>query len=152
MTEDELKVFNDKREWILKVNAVFYEKSAAYTNLIMVAGYAAYFALWSNTSALISQCLARISATLMLISVFTFVFWEVTKMIVISLNNKNMAKIALAPNENFESMLQAFLINEQTIMARLTTAWPIILFIAIPTALVAIGIHVWALISANLIN
>ncbi len=88
----------------------------------------------------------------MLISVFTFVFWEVTKMIVISLNNKNMAKIALAPNENFESMLQAFLINEQTIMARLTTAWPIILFIAIPTALVAIGIHVWALISANLIN
>lgn len=151
MTEEELKILNEKREWLLKATSTLYDKSASYTNLVMAAGYAAYFAMWSNTSPLISHCLARVSAALMLTSLLVFIFWEVAKMILISLNNKNLAKVALAPLNEFDSLLQAQQVKELNLMARLAIAWPIVLFIAIPTALIAICIHLWALVSANIV-
>ena len=107
MTGEELKILNEKREWLLKATSTLYDKSTSYTNLIMAAGYAAYFAMWSNTSPLISHRLARVSAALMLTSLLVFIFWEVSKMILISLNNKNLAKVALAPLNEFDSLLQA---------------------------------------------
>lgn len=150
MTEEEMKILNDKRDWLLKATSTLYDKASSYTNLIMAAGYAAYFAMWSNTAPLISHCLARVSAALMLVSLLAFIFWEVAKMILIALNNKNLSKVALAPLNEFDTLLQTHQIKEQKLMTRLAIAWPVMLFIAIPTALIAIGIHIWALISANI--
>ncbi|HEY8085003.1 MAG TPA: hypothetical protein VIE69_05310 [Methylophilaceae bacterium] len=152
MNEEELKALKDRQEWLLKATSLLYDKSASYTNLIMVAGYAAYFAMWSNTVSLISACLARVSAALMLISLITFIFWEVTKMILIALNNKNLAQVSLAPLSEFQSMLQAQQLKENRLMARLAKAWPTVLFIAIPTAFIAIFIHICALVGANILR
>ena len=150
MTEEEIKTLNDKRDWLLKATSTLYDKSASYTNLVMAAGYAAYFAMWSNTVSLISHCLARTSAILMLISLMVFIFWEVAKMVLIGLNNKNLAKVALAPFNEFDALLQAHQIKEHTLNARLAIAWPLVLIIAIPTAFIALCIHLLALISANI--
>ena len=150
MTEEEIKILNDKREWMLKATSTLYDKAASYTNLVMAAGYAAYFAMWSNTVSLISHCLARTSAILMLISLMVFIFWEVAKMVLIGLNNKNLAKVALAPLNEFDALLQAHQIKEHTLNARLALTWPLVLIIAIPTAFIALSIHLWALVSANI--
>lgn len=37
-----------KIEEIVKIMAALYDKAAAYTNLIIIAGYAAFFAVWGN--------------------------------------------------------------------------------------------------------
>lgn len=33
---------------VVKIMAALYDKAAAYSNLIIIAGYAAFFAVWSN--------------------------------------------------------------------------------------------------------
>ncbi len=149
MNEKELKIINQQREWILKLHTVFYEKSSAYTNLIMAAGYASYFALWSNTRDLISDDLARVSAASMLISLTIFVSWEITKMISSGLNSRGLAKIVLAPLDEFDGLVQDFTQKDELRTARLASTWPLVLFITIPTALVADSILLWALISPN---
>jgi len=150
MTEEEIKILNDKRDWWLKATSTLYDKAASYTNLVMAAGYAAYFAMWSNTVSLISHYLARTSAILMLISLMVFIFWEVTKMVLIGLNNKYLAKVALAPLDEFDALLQAHQTKEHKLNARLAVAWPFVLIVAVPTAFIALGIHLWALVSANI--
>ena len=48
----DLQVEQDKRkEEIVKIMAALYDKAAAYTNLIIIAGYAAFFAVWGNVKA-----------------------------------------------------------------------------------------------------
>jgi hypothetical protein len=40
-----------KIENVVKIMAALYDKAAAYMNLIIIAGYAAFFAVWANVKA-----------------------------------------------------------------------------------------------------
>jgi hypothetical protein len=54
---------------------------AAYTNLVIAAGYAAYFALWSTLKGDLPSWLYALSGMLMTLSLLTFMVWEIMKMI-----------------------------------------------------------------------
>jgi hypothetical protein len=54
-----------------------YEKMTAYTNLLMVAGYAGFFALWQMSKDFLTKTETLSAALLTLISLAIFVFFEI---------------------------------------------------------------------------
>src|SRR5688572_24995575 len=68
-------------EALTKIISASYEKAVAYTNVVLVAGYASFFALWSSTKPVLSDSLAIAAALLMTFSATIFVLFELYKMI-----------------------------------------------------------------------
>ena len=75
---------NEEREQIdlfiesqLKLMSETFEKSTNYTNLLLVAGYAGFFALWQVTREFLSKGQVLWSALLMLISIVIFIVYEI---------------------------------------------------------------------------
>ncbi|GLH20055.1 hypothetical protein BR1R3_27970 [Pseudomonas atacamensis] len=52
---------------------------ASYTNLIMVAGYAGYFAFWSTLVTKLPQWIFALCGLLMTLSLTLFIAWEIIK-------------------------------------------------------------------------
>ncbi|EJC6960356.1 hypothetical protein MX910_004386 [Vibrio vulnificus] len=63
----------------IKILTASYDKMAAYTNLVVVAGYATFFGLWNLTKDILSPDQKLWSALLIAISASVFVIFEVTK-------------------------------------------------------------------------
>ncbi|MCS5516384.1 hypothetical protein NWF32_19350 [Pseudomonas qingdaonensis] len=76
--------------------------STSYTNLILVAGYAGYFAFWSTLVTKLPSWLYALSGLLALLSLLLFISWEVIKMTwgTVHLNriNKMIIKTVRGPN------------------------------------------------------
>jgi hypothetical protein len=81
----------------IRITAATFDKSAAYTNLILLAAYAGFFGLWQLTKEYLTASLALWSALLMLISVVTFVFFEVVKMAIVQRNFFQRAAVLRQP-------------------------------------------------------
>lgn len=81
----------------LKIVTATFEKSTAYTNLMLLRGYAGFFGLWQLAKKFLSKQQVVLWATLLvLISLGSFIVFEVAKMIVITnLIQKNAAFFAL---------------------------------------------------------
>lgn len=81
------------RDEMIAIVSVTFEKAAAYSNLIMLSGYAGAFAIWSYTR---DQLAARASITIAIslaTSLMAFVVFEIYKMIVharIGLKQRNL--------------------------------------------------------------
>lgn len=76
---------NDRKlEDLLNYFEKLHERSLSYTNLVIGAGYAGYFALWSLARDYILPPLARISLFAMSVSLAIFVLFEIAKMMSIS--------------------------------------------------------------------
>ncbi len=69
-----------------------YDKSSAYTNIIIIAGYVAFFSLWKETKAFLPGRAALLAALLMLTSALLFVLFEIFKMISGSIYFRNIGK------------------------------------------------------------
>jgi hypothetical protein len=124
----------------VKVLAATFDKSAAYTNLIVLAAYAGFFGLWQLTKDYLSKEVALWSALLMLISVFVFVVFEIVKMIFFQYNFMERRKALKSPEvqQSPERFLKVWseleAVYEQT-MLHLMTFWNIAFFTAIATGM-----------------
>ena len=76
------QVAKDIIESHIKILSASYDKAVTYTNVIVIGGYASFFGLWSVSKPYLSAVQARWAALIMLLSVSTFVFFEVYKMVV----------------------------------------------------------------------
>ena len=74
------RIKNEIIEHEIKIVSVLYDKSCAYTQLIIVAGYAGFFGIWSLIKEDISSKSAIWSALFLISSIAIFVFFEVGKM------------------------------------------------------------------------
>lgn len=63
----------------VRIIASAYEKANAYTNLMIIAGYAGFFALWQMTNTYLGKKQTFFSALLMLLSIMIFVLFEIYK-------------------------------------------------------------------------
>lgn len=81
----------------IKVMSAVFDKSAAYTNLMILAAYAGFFGLWQLTKDYLTKQFALWSALLMLASVVMFVLFEVIKMVVIQHNIMDRVKALKSP-------------------------------------------------------
>src|SRR5438034_479873 len=63
----------------IRIIAGSYDKANAYTNLIILAGYAGLFALWQFTKDNLGRTQVLVSGLLFLISITIFVVFEIYK-------------------------------------------------------------------------
>jgi hypothetical protein len=66
---------------LMQMNEKQMTQASAYTNLILVAGYAGYFAFWSTLVTKLPPWIYALSGLLALVSLFCFIAWELVKMI-----------------------------------------------------------------------
>lgn len=137
----------------IKIVSASYDKATAYTNFIILAGYAAFFGLWSITKAYLSRDQVLWAALLMSTSAGAFVFFEVYKMafvthtftkkyfsITAQLNGKPLAAIL--------SDIQKFDADSRRDALRFLPVWRVFLLLAVTTGLGGVGTLFYALVVA----
>lgn len=78
MTEDEAA---DKvKDRMIEMHSRVYDRAAAYTNLIVIGGYAGAFAIWNFTRAQLTNRTTIAVAIFLGLSLTAFIFFEVYKM------------------------------------------------------------------------
>jgi hypothetical protein len=139
----------------IKILTVSYDKGMAYVNVIVIAGYAAFFGLWTLTKAHLAKDAAIWAALLMLISAATFVFFQVYQMVFIaqSLHSKykNLdEKLTGKPAQTVLAELKQLEELGKRSALLLLSVWRIQLLVAVITALLAFGVLGYAYVHALL--
>lgn len=138
------------RNILIDVQTKVFDRAAAYTNLIMFGGYAGGFAIWNFTRDHLTERSEIWAALLLTISLMTFIFFEVFKMIISSKASfKKQALLTKAmPPEQFFKALQDFEDqNNKKIVTWIIPIWIGSLVIAVPSALGAVGILLWSFVT-----
>lgn len=97
--EEQVRKMQEAEIWAL---STMFDKAAAYTNVFIIGGYAAYWGLWTATKSYLNPLQVLVSALLMLVSIVTFVFFEVYKQYRTSMMSVERWRILNTP-ENQES-------------------------------------------------
>jgi hypothetical protein len=138
-------------EMQMKIISASYEKAMAYTNLIIVAGYAGFFALWQITKDYLSRNQVLWSALLMLISIILFVVFEIYKAYYSSRTLMDIGKILSDP-ENRSSLatlvseMEKYNLDEQKRYIRFGRTWHIVFIVTVLSGVSAAFILVYALV------
>jgi hypothetical protein len=125
---------------IIKVTSALYDKAVAYTNIILLAGYAAFFAIWNTMKTNMSRWEMLLTAFCITFSLVFFVFFEVTKMIVNSKSLTGLTKVLNAPPQDFDKRLAEQQKAEQRMSIRLLKFWVVILALTVLPGLVAAAV------------
>lgn len=129
----------------IRVLSAVFDKSVAYANLMIVAAYAGFFGMWQLTKDLLEKKVVLWSALLMLISVTTFVAFEVIKMIYIQHNIRlkldlmkrdEVRNSPLALTKAFQELAQV----QERVGLYLMGAWKLMLLVAVFTGMSAAGL------------
>ena len=137
-----------QQENLIKIGSAMYEKSSAYANVIMAAGYAGLFAVWSLTKSLLQPADVRWIAVCLIFSIAVFVMWELTKMIGAARVNENFAALAkpgVTPQQIGAALERIQRAAGASALLN-SKGWPIVLVMAISPALVAAGLLVGGLL------
>lgn len=79
----------------IKAISATYDKGSAYTSLVIGAGYASFFGIWSVSKDYVSEPCATYALLLLILSAITFVFFEVYKNILTTFNLVRKSKAAV---------------------------------------------------------
>jgi hypothetical protein len=105
---------NETVEILIKVMSASYDKSTAYSNLMLIGGYATFYTVWGKMYAELPSFNMKLSALLMSTSVLFFICWELYKMIFYSDNLRGLYKITEETNpEKFHKDLNKYKLDEQ---------------------------------------
>lgn len=138
-------------ETLEKILCSSYDKAIAYNNAVIVAGYAAFFAIWAATKPALDHWISISSALLMVTSATIFVAFELFKMIQSSRSILRLRKIASDPEARtnplfFQSMMERFDSSERKESLRFLRVWVGVLGSTVCTAISAIGLLVYCYI------
>lgn len=115
------------------------ETSAAYNQVIILVGYAAFFAVWSSSAEHLPAWVILASGGLVILSVIVFVAWSVLNMVTV---NQSHIAMATALSKGFEGFYERVLeVEEATLRAkaRLQRWWiPVVFCAAIPALIGAV--------------
>jgi hypothetical protein len=137
----------------LKIVTATFEKAAAYTNLMLIGGYAGFFGLWSMTKEFLSKHQVLWAALLVLISLTLFIVFEVVKMIVITKTITKKASLLRSPEARSSQAALLSHLNQvesdaETGSRRFMCFWLITVVLTASTALAGAGILVWAFVES----
>lgn len=97
------------------INAASFDKVNAYVNIIIFAGYAGFFAIWSFTNNQLPEKAKIWTALLVGVSLFFFVFWEVLRTWLQSASVVKAFKLSLENLEPDEYQIKEDALKEKTI-------------------------------------
>lgn len=136
----------------IKIVTAAYNQSVAYTNLILLAGYAGFFGIWQLTKEHLTQGQTLWSALLILVSLLFFVLFEIVKMILITKLTIRKAKllksseVTSSPSSTLKALKEVESSFERS-AGPFMVYWVVSIAISLTTALVAAAILVYAFIS-----
>ena len=130
---------------VLKTVASAYSNARAYNNVVIVAGYAAFFAMWGFLHNDIPRPASLWALLLMMISAIAFVFWEVGKMIWLSWRIKKNAEAMLDVDDPVAKFQEAQTQEEREAITA-GKIWVYQVAVTVCTALGAIGVLGWNLV------
>jgi hypothetical protein len=137
----------ERIEDAVKIATEVFSAATAYTNVVIIAGYAAFFALWGSTKDIAPKSLILISGLSMIISASAFVFFEVYKMIYVSFSMRKQAKILTAAKDPLPE-LRAYREASKAASLIFMKVWIATLLVVIPTTLVGIAALVYGYVDA----
>jgi uncharacterized membrane protein len=108
-----------------------FSQAQAYTNLILVAGYAGFFAMWSQVGEDLTKVSRFWSGLLIAISLSGFILWEIYGMIV---RSRAMLEIgrAVAEPERYEQLIKEQRLKQRDRVIKIGRVWIMVLsFIAL---------------------
>ncbi len=123
-----------------------FNKAMAYTNMIIFAGYASFFAIWNFTKPQLSDTQILWSALLISVSLIFFVLFEIYGMFHRSRSMLGLVKVVNNPDK-FESFLLEHKNIEQGRAVTLGRIWLIIFPISVITGVCGAGVLIWAFIT-----
>ncbi len=127
-------------ERVIKIITATYSSARAYTNVVIIAGYAAFFAMWSFSRGMLNDMAEAVAALSMIVSATAFASFETYKMIWVgTLVRRKTKAIGLAPERALER-IQALEGIEQQELKTFGKIWVFVLLVTIPSALIAVGI------------
>ena len=135
-----------------KVITVSYDRAASYTTIVIFGGYAGVFGIWQLSKEYLGKDQVLWSALLLLISLLSFVLFEVIKMVLVTRQVLSRAAVLQQPHvkSNPQLLLQALTaLNEaQHLTLRgFMVAWATIVVVAVGGALGGAGILGYAFIA-----
>lgn len=93
----------ERMEQVTKSNLQVFEKAQAYTNAILLAGYAGIFGLWTFAKGTMTGIATNWVVFLAGVSLVLFISWEITQMVWRSVAAAKFVKLVdKSPNEFFE--------------------------------------------------
>lgn len=139
-------------ETLVKILSSSYDKAIAYNNVVIVAGYASFFAIWAATKPALSGWVAISAALLMVTSATIFVLFELFKMIHSSRSLMRLQDIAKDDNARkdptvFQEKVKAFENSQRIESLRFVRVWVAVLGATVSTAVTAIGLLVFNFVS-----
>lgn len=118
------------------------DRAAAYTNLMLIGGYAGAFTIWSNVKSILPVRTNIIVASLIGISLATFIAFEIYKMVVTGrrlLSSRHLLVTPVGPEE-FAKRLGELQKVEAKLPIEYMRLWIASLIVCVGTILVAISL------------
>lgn len=138
----EEELLEKNKSTLIEIQAKVYDKAAAYTNLIMIGGYAGAFSTWSATRAQLPARANIVIAFALSISLASFVLFEVykmTKSALMFMRNRSLLTNATTPQklaDNIKLMAAA----EQKLSLAIIPVWVVALILSVGGGLIALGL------------
>ena len=124
-----------KIDALIKIQAAIFDKAAAYTNLVIVAGYVAFYAVWSKSEAYLPDTWFILSALLVTFSALTFICFEVFKSLINREAFKHLIEVVNAPQGQIDKKLEEQKTREAQLTARVMRAWIVVFPVTLFTGL-----------------
>src|SRR5262249_9147661 len=139
-------------EQAIAIHSAVYSNAIAYSNVIIVAGYGAIFAIWGFTKDYLAPWNAQLVACLLVSSIGVYVAFEIYKMIIIGFSIMSFNRV-LRPNMGVEAVQKAIDDHNKGDQRRSVSfgrVWLPVLILTISTGFGAGGLLAWNFI-ANLV-
>lgn len=127
--------FEKQVEALIKINASLFDKAAAYTNLVIVAGYAVFYTVWSKSEAYLPSTWFVAAALLVTFSALTFICFEVFKLLINRETFKCLDEVVKAAHNQISNKIEKYELRNAKLSARVMRAWIIVFPVTLTTGL-----------------
>lgn len=137
------KTAKDTLDFYIRLQSATFDQASRYTNLIVAAGYGAFFGLWSMTKNYLTPTQARLAAVSMLFSATVFVLFEVYKVGSMAIYLSEKDKIFRDPLVRNDLNLYIEKMEEREVIAAehnnsFVRVWKVVLALTVASAFFAV--------------
>lgn len=128
------------RDELISVNSQIFDKASAYTNLVIVAGYAGFLTVWTNVRTTMTHRELVASGLAIFVSLAVFVVWEIFTMIYLARAMQQFARVAEAPPSKVAEIFGQMQRAQQRAVLRNRALWMWALLATLIPGLFAAGV------------